>query len=179
MIWTEHAKTARVRTALLAACLISMILLAVGCATYSTSSGRIDESLRRVHVAYLENRTAEPDIDIELTDLIISALQEDNTLKVVGLDAADTELTGAVLMYQLKEAFTTQELQVDEYQVQILVELTMTDRSTGDAIFKAKRIRGTGNFIVDDPEGSTEYTAREEAAAEIIHDVLAVVVEHW
>lgn len=161
---------------------LAAVVLAVavgGCGVYSASSGRIDENLRRVAVPYLENRTPEPGIEIELTNLIISALQDDRTMKVVGRQEADTELTGAVLHYKLQEAFTDPELLVDEYQVQILVELTLTEISTGEPVFTRKRIRGTGNFIVDDPEGTSEETARAEAADEIIRDVLASVVEDW
>ena len=163
----------------LSALSIASLSLLVGCGAYSASSGRIDANLRRVTVPYLENYTAEPDIEIELTDLIIRALQDDRTLKVVDRDDADTELAGKVLHYRLKEAYTNPELLVDEYQLQILVELTMTEISSGEAVFAKKRIRGTGNFIVDDPEGTSEETARAEAAAEIIKQVLASVVEDW
>ena len=100
-------------------------------------------------------------------------------LKVVDAASADTEIAGAVLVYKRQEAFTTGELLVDEYQVQIMVELDFTELGTGEKIFAKKRIRGTGNYVLDDPDGSTEETAREEAAAEIVRDVVASVVEDW
>jgi len=156
-----------------------LALSATGCGVYSTSSGRIDESIRLVAVPYFENSTAEPNIEVELTENIISALQDDNTLRVVDLRDAATELTGKVVRYNLREAFTTSELQVDEYQVQIMVELTMRVLETGEALFEKKRITGTGNFSVDDTGGSAEADARSTAAAEIVREVLAAVVEDW
>jgi len=160
---------------------ISTLVLAslVGCGVYSTSTGRVDDSIRRITIPFLENRTAEPTIGIDLTELIIQAIQEDNTLKVTSEDDAVMELIGAVTRYNRKEAFTTQNLQVDEYQVQIQVELTFRPRSGGDALFEKKRVQGTGNYILDDPNGSSELTAREEAAAEIVRGVLAAIVEDW
>jgi len=150
-----------------------------GCGVYSSSSGRIDESIRRVTVPYLENLTAEPNIEVELTENIISALQDDNTLRVVEFPDAATELTGKVVRYNLREAFTSSNLQVDEYQVQIMVELTMRVIETGQALFEKKRITGTGNFAVDEAGGSAEADARALAAAEIVREVLAAVVEDW
>ena len=66
--------------------LVGILLLVValpGCGPYSASPGRVDESIKRVAVLYLENLTAEPNLDVDLTDAIIAALQVDNTLRVV------------------------------------------------------------------------------------------------
>ncbi len=167
----------RPRPTLLATVLLSLLI--TGCGVYSTRSGRIDQSIRRVAVPYLENRSNEPDIEIELTEAIIASLQDDNTLKVVDLDDAQSELSGAVIGYRRRPVFTTSELQVDEYQVQIAVQLTFRNLATGEALFERKRFTGTGNFILDDPNGTTEQTAREEAAAQIVRDIVAAVVEDW
>lgn len=161
--------------------LVGLVALAGGCGVYSTSSGRVDESLRWVNVPYLENATAEPNIEIELTEAIITALQDDNTLKVVGLEGARTELVGRVVGYTLREAFTTAtggNMQVDEYQVQIAVELTMRRLDGGENVFTRKRINGSGNFILGDG-ATSELTARSEAAAEIVREVLGLIVEDW
>ena len=156
------------------------ILLAFsGCGVYSTHSGRVAASLQRVTVPYLENRSSEPGIEIELTESIIAALQADNTLKVVDPDDAQSELSGDVVGYRRRPVFTTRELQVDEYQVQIVVELTFTDLVSGKPVFAKKRFTGTGNFILDDPAGTTESTARQEAAEQIVRDVVASVTEDW
>jgi hypothetical protein len=164
--------------ALLAACAL-LLAGVVGCGVYSATSGRLDPALRRVAVPVLENLSSEPNIEIELTDSIIQALQADNTLQVVAEKDADTVLSGRVLGYRLKEAFTGQNLQVDQYQVQILVELTMTKKANGAKLFDKKHITGTGNYILNDPNGSTEAGARSDAAKEIVRGVLALIVEDW
>jgi hypothetical protein len=153
-----------------------------GCGVYSTQSGRVDEGIRRVHVPYLENLTSEPTIGIDLTEDIIAALQEDNTLKVVDEVDAASDLTGKVVRYKLQEAFSSVQgsnIQVDEYQVQIMVELTFRIRENGEELFSKKRARGMGNFQLDGADGTTEETARSEAAAEIVREVLAAIVEDW
>jgi hypothetical protein len=164
---------------LTAPCCLLLAVCLGGCGVYSTTSGRVDDSVRRISVPYLVNETAEPSIGTELTELIIKAIQDDNTLKVIDENGATAELSGSVLGYRLREVFATSQMQVDEYQVQITVELSLRVRATGEAIFEKKRINGSGNFLLDDPNGSTETTARAEAAAQIVRDVLAVIVEDW
>lgn len=159
---------------------LSLMPLGVGgCGVYSASSGRVDESIKRVAVEYLENRTPEADLGINVSEGIIEAIQEDNTLKVVSTDVADSVIDGAVTGYRLRRMAVSPELQVEEYQVQMIVELTFQVKATGEAIFERRRFTGTGNFYLDDPNGSSELTAREDAIVEIVRDVLAQVVEDW
>ena len=159
--------------------LAALAVLVTGCGVYSASSGRVDDSMKRVAVRYFENQTAEPNLGVDLADAVIFALQTDNTLKVVEEGDADTILAGTVTRYVRREAFARQDLTVNEYQVQIAVALTLTRRATGETVFANRRFTGTGNYVLDDPNGTTEQTARAEAATEIVKDILALVVEDW
>lgn len=160
---------------------LACVLLPVisGCGVYSASSGRVDEAIRRVAVDYFENRTAEADLGIELAELVITALQDDNTLKVVDYPAADCVLEGTVTRYFLRQASITPDQQVDEFQIQITVELTFRVKATGKTIFEKRRFTGTGNYFLNDPGGSSEGSAKKVAVDEIIKDILAQIVEDW
>ena len=159
--------------------LLATLVLFSGCGVYSASSGRVDENIKRVAVQYLENLTAEPNLGVDLSDDIIFALQVDNTLKVVDEADADSIISGRVVRYTLREVATTQELTVNEYQVQIAVVLTFSIRATGEKIFDKRRFTGIGNYVLNDTEGTSEDTARNEAVEEIVRDILAQVVEDW
>lgn len=159
--------------------LVMVCCLLAGCGVYSASSGRVDENLKKVAVQYLENLTPEPNLGVELSDVIIFALQVDNTLKVVDEASSDSIISGKVVRYTRRQVSTTQELTVDEYQVQIAVVLTFTVRATGEKIFDNRRFTGTGNYVLNDPQGTSEETGRNEAVEEIVRDILALVVEDW
>lgn len=159
--------------------LIVAVIGVGGCGVYSASSGRVEEARKRVAVEYLENRTAEADLGINVSEGIIEAIQDDNTLKVVSTEAADSIIDGAVTGYRLRRMAVSPELQVEEYQVQMVVELTFRIKATGDAVFEKRRFTGVGNYYLDDPNGSSELTARDDAIVEIVRDVLAQVVEDW
>ena len=93
--------------------ILAILVALPGCGVYSAQSGRVKESLKRVAVVTLENQTPEPSIGVDLTDAIISALQVDNTLKVVDEESADSVITGRVTQYTLQEAFAKQDLTVN------------------------------------------------------------------
>jgi len=156
----------------------NLLVSLIGCGVYSAASGRVDESIKRVTVQYLENMTPEPNLGVDLSDAITRAIQLDNTLKIVDEGEADTIVSGKVMRYSLKEVAARQDLTVTEYQVQIAVVLTAMVRATGETLFKNKRFTGTGNYVLND-DISSEDTARVEAAEEIVRDILALVVEDW
>lgn len=156
-----------------------LVFGAGGCGVYSASSGRVDESIQRVAVRVLENQTSEPNLGVELTDAIIQAIQDDNTLKVVDENAADSIVFGQVAQYRLREVAATSSLTVDEYEVQIVVSLTFEVLKTGERIFERRRFNGSGRYQLNSSSDTDEASAREEAAGEIVKDILAQVVEDW
>lgn len=159
-------------------CWILCLFQLAGCGVYSASSGRVDDNIKRVYVDYLENMTTEPNLGVTISDDIIEALQFDNTLKVVDEGESDSIISGKVVRYVLKQVAAREDLTVNEYQVQVAVQLDFSIRSTGENIFKNKRFTGTGNYVLDD-SGTDEETARDEAVEEIVRDILAMVVEDW
>jgi outer membrane lipopolysaccharide assembly protein LptE/RlpB len=160
------------------AALFIVVVALSGCGVYSTSSGRVDEARSRIAVPYLDNVTAQPALGVELTDLIVQAVQEDNTLKVVGEESANGILQGRVTRYSRRQVSTTNSLRVDEYQVQIAVELTFVLRPSGETVFAKRVFTGVGNYFLEDPQ-TTESTARSLAATEIVRSVLALIVKDW
>ncbi len=167
-----------VKAVLGVAVLVSTLGTAAGCGVYSAASGRVDDSIKRVTIEYLENMTSEPSLGVDLADAITLAIQLDNTLKIVDEGDADTIFSGKVMRYSLKEVAARQDLTVTEYQVQIAVVMTATVRATGATLFENKRFTGTGNYVLND-DISSEDTARSEAAEEIVRDILALIVEDW
>lgn len=156
-----------------------LLIGAAGCGVYSASSGRVEADRQRVAVRVLENRTSEPNLGIELTDAIILAIQEDNTLKVVDENVAGSLVFGEVIQYSLRQISTTQNLTVDEYEVRIAVALTFEVIESGERIFDRRRFNGSGRYQLDPSSETNETTARDEAALEIVKDILAQVVEDW
>ncbi|HEX9639939.1 MAG TPA: LptE family protein [Candidatus Krumholzibacteria bacterium] len=145
---------------------------------YGFKSGRLRPGLRTVAVPFFENRSREPDVEIELTEAIIAGLGADRTLQVVDEEQADAIVHGVLRKFEFVEAFFGSERQADEYKVRILVEVTMTDRNTQETIAGPKNVQGEGTYLTADGiEGET--AAREVATKEIVEGILNMVIEEW
>lgn len=162
----------------LATAILLLLVTASGCGVYSTRSGRVREDIRQVAVPYLENLSSESGIEIELTEAIIEAIEEEGSLRVVGEESADSILSGAVIRYAIREAYINPNQVVNEFQVQIAVELDLQVRATGEYLFQDRRITGAGNYLIEGGS-SSEQTARLEAAEQIVRDVLGTIMEGW
>jgi hypothetical protein len=160
--------------------LLLLFLAATGlcsCA-YGFKSGRLRPGLSTVAVPFFENRSREPDVEIELTEAIIAGLVADRTLQVVDEEQADAIVQGVLKKFEFVEAFFGTQRQADEYKIRIVVEVTMVDRDTQETIAGPKNVQGEGTYLTADGiDGET--AARDIATKEIVEGILNMVIEEW
>jgi len=159
--------------------LLTLLLLAttLSACAYSLRPGRLREGLEVVAVPYLENRSREPDVEIELTEAIIDGLVRDRTLRVADESRADAIVLGTIRQYNFREVFFGGDRQAEEYEITIAVEVEVIDRATRESIVGPKTITGKGSYLLEVADG--EEAAREEAVGEIIEGILNLVLEEW
>ncbi len=158
---------------------IFLLLLAVlsGCG-YGLNAGRLRPGLETVSVPYFENRSNEPELEVELTEAIIDGLIADRTLKVVDEGQSDAVVLGTIRSYRQDEDFYGEDRRAERYKITITVQVSMVDAQTNEDIAKSTTIRGDGTYLIE--EGlDGELAAREEAAEEIVAGILNLVVEEW
>jgi hypothetical protein len=163
----------------LAICLLALCLGSTGggCA-YGLRSGKLRGGLETVAVPFFENRSDEPNLEIDLTEAIIQALLDDRTLRVVDEAEADALVLGIVHRYRFDAVFFGEGRQAEEYEVNIEVEIRVFDRRSQETIAGPQRIRGRGRYYLEEgPPG--EQAARDEAAQQIVQGILNLVVEDW
>jgi outer membrane lipopolysaccharide assembly protein LptE/RlpB len=175
---TRAPALARARAALRRAawaCVCACLLAGCG---YGLRPGRLREGLERVAVPYFENESTEPELEVLLTEQIISGLIGDRTLQVVDEPQADAVVLGRIRRYESDEAHFGADRQAEEYEVRIVVEVTLTDRASGEPIAGPKDLRGTASYRIEDGEVG-EQAAREQAARQIVDGILNLVIEEW
>lgn len=148
-----------------------------GCG-YGLRAGKLRPGLESVAVPYFENRSNEPEIEVELTDAILAGLIADRTLRVTDENIADALVLGVVRGYDFREAFFGADRQAEEYRIDIEVEVRVVERDGGEVIAGPQRIQGTGSYYLEEgPAG--EEDARAKAAEMIVKGILNLVVEEW
>ena len=157
--------------------MVSGLALLAGCG-YGFKSGQVREGLDTVGVAFFDNRSTEPDLEVILTEAVIRLLIEDRTLRIADEQVSDAILYGTIRRYTFAPAFFNQERQADEYRIDIDVEVQMVDRRSGETIIGPERVKGTASFYPGDgPEA--EEQARQDSFTMIVEGILNLVVEEW
>lgn len=158
-------------TALLAA-------LAAGCG-YSTTS-RTAKDIKSIYVPFFENQTAEPSLEIRVTDSIVQNLVRDNTLKVVSEDAADAVLDGQITEFRDRPFSFNDNLNAEEYIVAIKMVVSLFNRRTNEPIWQNRTIEGNGSYFIEQVEnGRTREDAIAESLEEITNQILNLTVQDW
>lgn len=161
-----------------ALCLALASALFSGCG-YSTTS-RTAKDIKSIHVPFFENKTAEPNLELSVTDRIIQNLVNDNTLKVVPEDAADAILDGQITEFRNRPFSFNQDLNAEEYIVVIKVVVTLFNRKTNEPIWQNRPIEGNGSYFVEQvADGRTFDDAVAESLEEITNQILNLTVQDW
>ena len=169
-------KSRRRRSAGLAASLAAACALACG---YSTTS-RTAKDIKSIHVPFFENETAEPNLEISVTEQIIDNLVSDNTLKVVTEDGADAILDGRIVEFTNKPFSFNQDLNAEEYIIVIRVTATLFNRRTNEPIWQDKSFQGDGSYFIEQvDENRTFEDAVQESLREITERILNLTVQDW
>jgi outer membrane lipopolysaccharide assembly protein LptE/RlpB len=168
----------RNRSAAIRAAAIACAGLAVACG-YSTTS-RTAKDIKSIYVPFFENKTAEPNLEISVTNRIIQNLVSDNTLKVVSENAADAVLDGQIVDFKNQPFSFDRDLNAEEYHVVIRVVATLFNRRTNEPIWKDKPFEGDGSYFVENvAKGNTFEQAVDESIREITDRILNLTTQDW
>lgn len=153
-------------------------LILSGCG-YSTSS-RTAKDIKTIAVPFFTNMTAEPNLEITVTEQIIDNLVEDNTLKVVREEQADALLEGRIIRFDNLPFSFNSELNAEEYHVTVTVQATLFNRRLNAPIWENQIFKGDGSYFLDaTEEGFTFDSALDEALNKITDRILNLTVQDW
>ena len=159
--------------------LILIAVLFIHCGIYTFSGSTLPPHLKSVAVPLFENRTPEFGIDQELTDALIDAIIEDNTLKLVDYQDSDAVLRGQIIRVtdragQYSQS-TNQAEEAKDYRVTISVNITFEDRLKKKTLWE-ESISQWG--IYDFSEISREEGI-QEALEKISIEIVNMTVSGW
>ena len=156
-----------------------LILLPFAGCGYSTKS-RTAKDIKSVAVPFFENRTPEPNLEIDVTERIVLNIIADNTLKIEDEDNADAVLEGAIIDFANRPFSFNEELDAEEYRVVVLVQATLYKRITNEPIWENKRFTGDGSYFIEATEPGFRFIdALDESIKEITDRILNMIVQDW
>ena len=151
-------------------------LLAVNNCTYYSFSGSGLKGISSVAVPLFEDQTQEYGLREPLTQKVVDAYVQDNTLKVVNQKNSDSILYGTIIRYR-REAHTFDESEnVKEYKVRIFVRATLEEIKKKKIIWEEDNLEGWAIYSAVD---ETEDDGKEKALQKLAEDIVNRTVKGW
>jgi hypothetical protein len=161
---------------------VVVVLCAVtlaGCSHYSFS-GAIKTHISTVAIPILANETLEYGVEQGVTDALIAEFTDDNALRVVPQQEADSIIRGAVVLYERPVMSYDAAGNPNEYKVRVVANLTYEDLTKNEIVWEGE-VEGWAVYSLSGAGGalSSEDEAQQYAYQKLAQDVLAKTVQGW
>lgn len=151
----------------------------LGCSYGFSSRTTAGTGIETIAIRPFDNRTRQPNIEIALWELVVDLFDRDRLLKVVEEESADSILEAVVATYRNDPiSIDTESLGADEYRVTLVLEASFYRTGTNEEVWKKQRFQGDGKYFLEG-EDVTWEDALEEAASEIVQDLLNRMIGDW
>lgn len=178
--------------------LILAIIVITGCGYYSMA-GSIPPHIKSIAIPLVNNQTAEFGIAEDITDNIIEVFNEENILRIVDEDNADSILRGTIISLDDAPYTFSSEEAVSEYRINITMDISWSDVENGVDLLK-KRYSGWGAYGLsgdintdgidndgdgkideedDDEFGDPRSFATKVAITKIAEDIVNNILTSW
>ncbi len=166
--------------------LLPLILLTGGCGYHL---GEIKPTpMRRVTtlaVRTFKNDTLLPRLEAQTADAVAKQFQQDGTYRIESADQADAVVEGTILSVQRQpmRVFASNVLQTSEFELTLIVQYRVVDRTTGAVLMQGKAVGVTPFFIESDRVNSDLVTSQNInypiAAQRMAENLVSKVAEGW
>jgi hypothetical protein len=130
----------------------------------------VDENIQGVYIPLLESnvRTA-----------IIDRFLFDGNLRIADPDKADLVLSGDLIGFAQDTLRQDVNQNVQEYQVRVIVSLTLTDAATGMVLWKEPSFTGETTYFLTGPQAESQSAAVDAAMTDLATRVVERTIENW
>lgn len=160
-------------------CFLATLFLA-GCMGYQLGGSR-PEGVETVYMAPVVNTTAEPAIELQVTEALRQQIQFDGRLKLRNsADNADAIIEVELTHYKLTAITFRDNLKTtpEQYRMRITATATLTDTQTGKILSESKTY-GETRFAFESDLTTSKRKALPRAAQELAKFMVDDLIERW
>lgn len=167
--------------------IIILCVLSAGCG-YTTRSA-LPGNLRTIYIApfannipYTTDRAQEiyfPLLEVKVRNAIEERFLFDGQLRIAKEMEADLVLRGELIGYERSALRYTDNDDVQEYRVQIVVNLVLEGRTAEEPVWEEKGFVGEATYFVIGPTSTSESAAVEDATTDLARRVVERTIENW
>lgn len=170
---------------LLPVCFLAIILSGCG---YSTQS-LLPSSLKTIHIAPFKNKINYstdtrrnlylPLLEIKVRNAVADRFLFDGHLRVKDSEIADVILKGDLIGYEREVLRYTDNNDVQEYRIRIVVSLELWDTREKKALWSEPSFAGETTFFVTGAQAKSEDTALQDALTDLARRIVERTIEDW
>jgi hypothetical protein len=160
----------------------AIALLLAGCAGYHVGPIKPTylKQVNTIAVPSFKNETLIPRLEVMAADCVIRKFQDDGTYQIGSSDNSDAVLEGTVRTVRREpiRSLAGNVLATTEFQLEMVIDYTLTDRVTGKQLAKHSVIGSTSFFVGGDVQ-QDEQQALPLAAANAADHIVSYLTEGW
>ena len=152
-----------------------ILLLTLGVACSYGFRGSLPEHIQSVKIFPIRSRVTQYGLEQDITSRVTEMMVMDGRLAVV-LEGQDSEIEGTIAAYSKTPYSYTSSEQVEEYKLEIRVEITFIDLLRETDIISNESV---STWLVYDPDRETEIDARNRLLEEAAKDIIRRCLSGW
>ena len=167
---------------------ILLVLTIAGCG-YTTGS-LLPKNYRKIAIQPFQNKVNNleqeggnaiyvPSLETNVRTAIIDKFLFDGNLHIAEADKADLVLNGDLIGVAQDTLRQDTNLNVQEYQIRIIVSLTLTDVATGKVLWKEPSYAGETTYFLTGTQATSQSAAIDAALTDLANRVVERTVENW
>ncbi len=153
--------------------MLLLLIISAGC-SYGFR-GSLPEHIQSVKIIPIRSRVTQYGLEQDITSRVTEMMVRDGRLAVV-LEGQDSEIEGTIAAYLKSPYSYTSSEQVEEYKLEIRVEITFIDLLRETDIISNESVT---TWLVYDPDTETEIDARNRLLEEASKDIVRRCLSGW
>ncbi|MFH1797966.1 MAG: LPS assembly lipoprotein LptE [Candidatus Omnitrophota bacterium] len=118
-------------------------------------------------------------LEIDITKAVIDKFVFDKNLEIKSEDKSALVLKGELIDFRKYTLSYDSDDNVEEYRVEIIVNLEMYNNLTGKIMWTEKSFMGEDTYTLTGPNTKTESTAIQEAVEDLAQRIEERIIEAW
>ncbi len=120
-----------------------------------------------------------PALESNVRTAIIDRFLFDGNLHIADPDKADLVLSGDLIGVAQDTLRQDVNQNVQEYQIRIIISMTLTDKATGKILWREPSFTGETTYFLSGSQASTQGAAVDAALTDLATRVVERTVENW
>ena len=167
--------------------ILVLAIMTAGCG-YTTSSA-LPGGMRTIYIEPFKNsvnfttdlarKLYIPLLEVKVRNAVVDRFQFDGNLRIADPNKAAMTLKGALVGYDRIALRFTNTNEVEEYRIQISVNLQLIDNENDQIIWEETGFVGEATYFVSGPNARSESAAIEEALVDLGRRIVERTIENW